>query len=398
MSRRLFRRRRAWTLLIGGLVAMTAVVLLADRHLADRAPWRLQARHHKEVEALAHGHRYLNQGQFRHAIQVISQVREGSSSEAEALTIRGLAEAGLELIAPARRDLERAWSLHPNAAAARTLAAIYLSAHEDDRGLLMLMNAARFEPQDFRPWYAMGELVHLRFHRYPEAIEAFQEALQRDPDHLDSRIGLIDALIKSHRPEEAEPALQGVLKLRPDDPRVLTLAAESALELGRNEEAAHFLERSLSIDPDRLAALILHARLQFRRGHHRQALSEAERACALEPSDVTALNLLSSIQSGLGMKEQAVRTLNRRIQADQQHEQMEVLVREILNRPNDLELRCRLGRTAEAAGMKPLAIQCYQAALSLKPDYQPALQGLIALGVPRSQLPPAIASASGKGS
>ncbi len=336
----------------------------------------------------ARGHAYLDQEQFRHAIRAVSQIREGSSFEAEALTIRGLAEAALEEVGPARRDLERAWSLHRNAAAARVLAAIYLSAYENERGLQMLLNASRLDPKDFRPWYAMGELVYLRLRRYERAIEAFQKALERLPDHLESRIGLAEALVRIHRPVDADPILKGVLSERSDDPRVLTLAAEVNLELGRDPEAARLLEQSLSINPDRREPRILKARLLLRDGHPREALSEAEHACVLEPNDLAALGLLSSIQATLGLKEQAARTSERRHEVERRNQQIEELMRAIRESPNDPELRWQLGRTAAEASMRPLAIQCYQAALTLAPDYQPARQGLIDLGIPRAQLPP----------
>ena len=379
MWRRLVRLRRARLLLVVGVVALIAGVLLADRYLGDRMPWRARSRHRQELEALASGHAYLDQGRFRHAIRAVSRIREGSAAEAEALTVRGLAEAALEEVGPARRDLERAWRLQPNAAAARVLAAIYLSACENERGFQMLMNASRIDPGDFRPWYAMGELIYLRLRQYEPAIAAFQKALERHPGHLESRIGLIDALVKSHRPEEAEPILKGVLQERPDDPRVATLAAEVALELGRDQDAAKSLERSLSIDPDYREALILEARLQVRQGDNREALAAAERACSLEPNDPAALGLLSSIQATLGLKEQAARTRDRRHQVEQQNQRIERLMQAILASPNDPEPRWRVGQAAAAAGRITLATQSYQAALAIAPDCKPARQGLIDL-------------------
>ena len=163
------------------------------------------------------GPSYLEQGQHRRAIRAVSKIREGAGPKAEALTIRGLAEASRGGRA-GTRDLEHAWRLQPNAAAARVLAAIYLSAIENERGLQMLLNASRLDPKDFRPWYAMGELVYLRLRRYELAIAAFQKALDRQPGHLESRVGLADALVKLHRSEEAEPILQGVLKSGPTIP------------------------------------------------------------------------------------------------------------------------------------------------------------------------------------
>ncbi len=394
MSRLLSRPRRAWTILIAGMVVAILALGIADRYLGNRAPWRRGSSHRQESEALAKGHHFLESGQNRRAIQAVSLVGQGSSSEAEALTIRGLAEANLEEVGPARRDLERAWQLQPNAAAARVLAAIYLSAYENERGLQMLLNASRLNPNDFRPWYAMGELVYLRLRRYELAIDAFQKAIDRQPGHVESRIGLADALVKLHRSEEAEPILKGVLKERADDPRALTLAAETALDLGPDEDPDRLLERSLSIDPNRRDTLVLHARVQLRRGHAREALSEAERACTLEPNDLAAISLLSSIQAALGMKDQAARTLAHRHEVEQRNKLIEGLMQAIRENPDDPELRCRLGRAATEAGMKPLAVQCYRVALTLAPDCQPARQGLIELGFPPSQLPPETASQS----
>jgi tetratricopeptide (TPR) repeat protein len=397
MSRRLSRPHWAWTILIAGMVVVIVSLGVADRYLGNRAPWRRLIVHRGDSEALALGHRLLERGQNRRAIQAVSRIEPGNSSEAEALTIRGLAEANLEEVGPARQDLERAWKLQPNAAAARVLAAIYLSAFENDRGLMMLLNASRIDAKDFRPWYAMGELVYLRLRHYEAAIDAFQEALDRLPGHFESRVGLAEALVKSHRSAEAEPILKGVLDERPDDPRALTLAAEVALDLGRDADPGRLLERSLAIDPDRRDTLVLHARVQLRGGHAREALAEAERACALEPNDLAALSLLSSIQSALGMKDQAAGTLARRREVEQRNQQIEALLQVIKEKPDDPETRCRLARAAAEAGMKPLAVQSYQVALVLAPDCQPARRGLIELGFSPSQLPPETAGRSTRG-
>ena len=241
--------------------------------------------------------RIWNRGVSATRSGVVSKIREGSQSEAEALTIRGLAEADLDEVGAARRDLERAWQLRPNAAAARVLAAIYLSACENERGFQMLMNAARIEPQDFRPWYAMGELVYLRLRRYEQAIGAFGEALKRSPGHLESRIGLVEALVKPTAPRRPSrssracwrrvPMIRGSRRSPPRSPW------NSAMTRMPNASS----QRSLTIDPDRREALILQARLKVRQGRPRDALAVAERVCALEPNDPAALGLLASIQA-----------------------------------------------------------------------------------------------------
>lgn len=363
-------------MLVAGLLAAIPAIALTDRSLGDRAPWRSGRVRRQEAEALARGRDAMSRGRFRLAIRVVSGIGPGSPSEAEALTIRGLAEANLEEVGPARRDLERSWRLRPSAAAARVLAAIYLSAGETERGFQMLMNASRLDPADYRPWHAMGELVHLPLRRYEPAIAAFQEALRRRPGHLESRVGLIDALVKFHRPRDAEGLLDGVMRERPEDPRVAALAAEVALELGRDREAARLLDHALSIDPDHRESLLLQARRQVRGGHPREAMALAERACAIEPNDPAALALLGSIQASLGLKEQAASSQDRRRRVERWNQQIEVLTRAILERPDDPEPRWRLGRTAAEAGRTDLAIQSYRAALAVAPDCRPARQGL----------------------
>jgi cytochrome c-type biogenesis protein CcmH/NrfG len=293
-----------------------------------------------------------------------------------------MALATLDELGPARQALEKACRIGANPMAAKVLAAIYLGAFETERGLEMLRVAARLDPADFRPWYAMGESVHLRLRRYDDAAAAFREALNRAPDHLESRLGLVDALIKAHHEEETEPLLQGLLSDRPDDPKVLFLAAQLALEQGRDLDASRYLERTLALETDRVDTHLIQARLQFRRGLAREALSEAQRACLSDPDDLGALNLLSSIQMSLGLKEQSAETVARRRKVEDRRALMEKLILTIQESPDDPEPRWRLGRIAREAGMKPLAVQSYQAALALAPDCEQARQGLLDLGHP----------------
>jgi tetratricopeptide (TPR) repeat protein len=233
----------------------------------------------------------------------------------------------------------------------------------------------------------MGEAVYLRLRRYDEAADAFRQALKRRPDHVESRIGLIESLVKSHHPEEAEPLLPDLLRDRPADLKVLISAVELALELGRLPETTRYLEWALTQEPDHPAALLLRARLNYRKGLWREALSDAERACARDPNDLGGLNLLGSIQKALGLKEQAAQTFARRQAVERRTVRMEELIQQIGAKPDDPEPRWRLGREAQGAGMNSLALQSYQAALALAPDCQPARQGLVELGFPRSRLP-----------
>jgi type IV pilus assembly protein PilF len=389
-SERIFRPTWGHILLVIGLGATVAGIVLASGNRAGENLWRSwSGREREESEALARARTYLEQGKAPQTIRAVSVIKPGSPHEVDALTLQGLALASLEETGPARQVLERAWHLRPSGDAAKVLAAIYLSANETERGLQMLIEASRLDPSDFRPWYAMGESVYLRLNRYDLAVDAFRESLTRHTGHAESRIGLLDALARSHRVAEAANVLEQVLQERPDDPRVLTLAAEFANESGDDERAARHLTRALAIKPDYRQALLLHARLLFRQGHWREALPEAQKASAQDPNDLPTLTLLSAIQSALGSTEQSRQTFAHKQEVQQRDLLMAKLQEEIMNNPQAPEPRWRLGQLAAQANMRPLAIQCYQAALAQAPDFTPARQALLELGFPAAKLPAA---------
>src|SRR5262249_932535 len=143
-------------------------------------------------------------------------------------------------IARARRVLERSLKLkHDQPDAAKMLAAIYLAAGDDHRGVELLEEAARWDPSDFRPWYALAN-AYRGLGRLDQSVAAYGEALRRKPPEAEARaarIGRIQAELDANLPDEASADLAVVQAQTPDDPQVLALAARQARELGHLDEA-----------------------------------------------------------------------------------------------------------------------------------------------------------------
>jgi tetratricopeptide (TPR) repeat protein len=337
--------------------------------------------------AIIEGRDFLRKGKHRRAIHAVSHIGSGDSEEAEAWAIRGMAYAALEDVTTARTALERAWRMKRDPMTAKVLAAIYLAANEADRGLQLLEVAAKLDPADFRPWYAIGETVFRQRGLNEEAAQAFSSALRRLPSHVKSRIGLIDVLLKLQRSEQARPLLESLRRERPDDPEVMILAVRLALVTGDQGQVEHDLDRVLSSDPDRNEALLLRAQYYFRAGRTAPALADVQRALALSPNDLAALNLLASTQTRLGQNAEAAATTARRRQVEERSARIAELSRQIAKTPDDPLLRCRLAVLAAEAGLIPLARQSYQAALALDPHCDPARQGLLALGTAHHEEP-----------
>jgi tetratricopeptide (TPR) repeat protein len=371
------RRHAAWTFVL-------LVILLA---LGGTAWWygvERPARLRRDADArgrVARGQDYLQRGRPDLALRTIAEVPEDGPWAAGALAVKGLSYAALNRPEQARPFLERSLARDPaQPMVAKVLAAVCFSANEADRGFKLLESAARLDEDDFRPWFAAGDII-LRF-RYPpaDAVRAFREALKRRPDHEESRIGLADALLATGAAAEAAPLLAEVRRDHAADPRVLCLAARYARLQGQPEQMGRYAAEALELDPDRLEALLLRAQYLHLARRHDEALPLAERAVGLAPDDLAGLHLLASIEAALGRTEQAAATSARHRRTRERNEQMQLLTNEIRKRPEDPEPRWRMGQLAARSGMTALALSSFRTALALDPDCRPAREGLLALG------------------
>jgi tetratricopeptide (TPR) repeat protein len=340
-------------------------------------------------EAIARGEELLKKGHGRQALATVSAVREDGPWLAELLAVRGLALSLLDQIEPSRQALERSWSLRPSQPmVAKVLAAIYFSRSESVKGIEYLEKAARLDPGDFRPWYAIGE-AFVRLGQPDEAAKAFRYALDRKRDHVESQVGLMSILVVTRPPEESAHLLSELLSSRPDDPKVMVLAAWHERALGHAEGALRYAIRAVELDPNLVEAVALRAQLHRATGNASQALADAQRAVALDPNSLAGLNLLAQLQAAAGDIGSSKATLAQHRKVLERSEQIRKLTAQIDQHPDDPEPRWKLGQVAAEGGLYNLASQSYQSALAVDPRCRPALEGLSALGSPGVATDPA---------
>ncbi|MFO0890987.1 MAG: hypothetical protein U0790_17820 [Isosphaeraceae bacterium] len=147
----------------------------------------------KEREAIAQGRELLKKGKIRQALATVSGLPEDGPWKADLLALRGLALSALDQIEPSRQALEESLALDPKQPmVAKVLAAIYFSRRESVRAIEYLDRAAKLDPGDFRPWYAMGE-AFVRLAQPEEAATSFRHRAlgpQARPLRIEGRAGL----------------------------------------------------------------------------------------------------------------------------------------------------------------------------------------------------------------
>jgi tetratricopeptide (TPR) repeat protein len=358
--------------------------LIVAYAIYDRATAPAQRQDH--WEEVGRGRYYLQHRRPDLALKCVEMVRDQAPGSGEAMTVAGLALVQLRDYRSARLALERALKLRPDQVdATKALATLNLMLGNGVRGLELLRNATRLDPNDGKIWLVLGKVAH-DLGDTAESSAAFEETLKRDPTNREARVGLVTDLLNSHRAEAATGVLTEALRDLPEDPALLGLAARHARDVGRNDEAVDLASKALNGDPDDLNALLVRARFRLAAGHADQALGDLERAVASHPSDTAALQLLVQAQTRLGMTDKAQETIARQRRASKRAVLMDQLARQIAERPDDPEPHWRMGQAAAEGGATMLAGRCFEAALALNPDCKPARDGLLALRGTRGEV------------
>ncbi len=74
---------------------------------------------------------------------------------------------------------------------------------ELEKALQCFKRASELDPQCFEAWHSLG-MVHMKLHRYPEAVEAGRRSCELRPNDQLAHVSLSMSLQKNNQIEEAE--------------------------------------------------------------------------------------------------------------------------------------------------------------------------------------------------
>ncbi len=275
------------------------------------------------------------------------------------MALDGDSEGAEPFLVEALRDKER-----PQPEVARALAQIYVNTYRIGAVDPILDRWIRDAPNDPEPHCVRALAEVARDRGAARVIRAYEEALKREPDHVEAGLGLANQLREIGRFTEAAVHYEHVLALEPDNPIVLLRAGQNARELGQRERAVDLINRAVDLRPDdpeflRIGATIDLVTEQYDRAHER-----LDRSIEKFPYDPEARYTLGRLLRLEGRVDEAAEqfAIGQRIRRE--NVVADEYRRELFFNPGDLELRRRIvdwlfehGRGEEAVQQARLLLE-----------------------------------------
>ena len=341
-----------------------------------RSEWVAVSRHierlrqssaHANQVRILRGGLLLRTGDPRGAIAELSRVRTDGEPQEQALLLLCEARYQLKQWIEAAQVAQELLRVHPDHAEAhRWLGAIYFDLVAFAQSETHLKELARLLPRDYSSHRLLG-LIHKDFERYKEAIQDYQQALQRSPTPavaLEIRLELAKAQMKHN---EYEAALKTLDDSWPaGSVEHLTLAVECLWSINRKDVAKQKLHQAQAAAPDDPDVLWQVARIALDEGRNQDALPPLLRIVQADPFNHQALYELALVHRRLGHETEADRFLERSNVARTLMQQLVDLNQRVINDPNNAELRDELASVCDQLGKTQLAAIWRDAAQALR--------------------------------
>lgn len=121
--------------------------------------------------------------------------------------------------------------------------------NDEEASLQILEELIQLQRQSWEVWFMKG-WAHRRLEQFESALGAFEQALEINPDHVDTLNEKALCLYELERLDEAEQAWTRSLDVDPMNAKILSNLAILNLRKGEDEEARYYLRAVLDIEPE----------------------------------------------------------------------------------------------------------------------------------------------------
>lgn len=233
----------------------------------------------------------------------------------------------------------------------------------------------------------------------PERAAELRELIESVPDQIEPRLELARVLARMEREDEAAEQFEKAYSLQPDDPDLVLAYARFLAGLGRAEEAEEFYLAYLEEEPDpairhEMLNVILTPGMGYMEDEHYERAAEYYREVVERYPEELHLRLqyarmlswaerfeesLGAYRSYLAEKDEPnIRLEMIRVLAwsEQYAEAARLLLRKLEEDPENIEALVLLADIYRWNDDLDSAVEHYQRALEVEPDYESALAGL----------------------
>lgn len=188
--------------------------------------------------------------------------------------------------------------------------------------------------------------------RPDEALDAFKECIELEPNNLNHQIEYGVALYKLSRLDDCLRVLDRVLEKDPNHPLALNNKARILIDRGQHAEALALYRQILNQDPKHIRTWIKAAQLMASLKRFDKADGCIQEALAVAPDDPEL------------WRERAIIARN----ANQLDDALKYIDAALEKKSNDFDAKCERANILAALGKFNEAIDAYKLALHIKPD------------------------------
>jgi predicted O-linked N-acetylglucosamine transferase (SPINDLY family) len=262
----------------------------------------------------------LDCGRLEDARRILERAVALDQGSADAHSNLGFAFFRLGRYDEARRAQEKALALRPNFPTAQTnlgntltrlgLSEQAIEAHE---------RAIRMKP-DYADAYCNRGTTELFLKQYARAAQSFDRALSLQPRHLQAMAGKGLACIELQHFEQAEALLSAALAIKPDIPNVLAYRGRIHFQFARYAEAEADFDAALALSPELEVAWRWKAQTAMAAGNQAKAMLVCKRLLDQNPRSEIGLTLLGDTLSLQGDIVAAIEHYDRAIEVKPDYE------------------------------------------------------------------------------
>jgi tetratricopeptide (TPR) repeat protein len=231
-------------------------------------------------------------------------------------------------------------------------------------------------PRDERPRLLKGELLE-RARNRNDAMALYREALRLAPESAEARLKCGRLALEQKSDAEAAEHFEWLMKHKPTDRAVRRGMAQVRQAQARPDEARAILDDLLAENADDPEALAARGQLEIDAGNAKLAEKWLKPAAAGSPSELHILYQWARCLDLQGRTQEADEVRTRMQRGEEDQKKVAELMRELVKRPHDPEIRLKIGQLMMRNGLDADGRRWLFSALSQDPMHIPTHQALV---------------------